>query len=341
MTEMKPAHETSGAESCGWPITLEEVLAAEKRIRPHLPPTPLRSYGPLNDALGMHVLVKHEHHQPTNAFKVRNGLSVITAMTPSERARGVVAASMGNYGLGLAWAGRRLGVGVTICVPTGVNSDKLTGIRDLGAELMVEGSDFDEATEIMERLVHDRGLYPAHGVNHPQVLAGAGTMTLEILEQATSMGVKLDAMVLGIGGGSQAVGAMTMLRGRGTEVRVHGVQAQGAPTIHDAWQRRKPCTGPPPQTFAEGLATRQTYPLTFDALCAGLAGFHLVDDTALADAMRLIWRTSHQFVEPAGAAGIAALSVLRRELAGQTVGVALTGANVDLATLRRVVDEAI
>ena len=324
-----------------WPITMEEVLAAEQRIRPHLAPTPLRAYGPLDDALGMRVLVKHEHHQPTNAFKVRNGLSVLTAMSDAERARGVVAASMGNYGLGLAWAGRRLGIGVTICVPEGVNRDKLTAIRALDAELVVEGNDFDEATLVMDRLVETRGLYPAHGVNHRQVLAGAATMTLESLEQAGEAGTTIDAMVLGIGGGSQAVGAMTVLRERAPDVLVYGVQAKGAPTIHDAWHRREPGTGPAPRTFAEGLATRQTYPLTFAALCAGLAGFRLADDAALASAMRLIWSTTHQCVEPAGAAGIAALCAMRRELAGNTVAVALTGSNVDLATLRRVLEQRI
>ncbi len=324
-----------------WPITMQDVVDAERRIRPFLPPTPLRGYGPLDDALGMRVLVKHEHHQPTNAFKVRNGVSVLTAMSLEDRARGVVAASMGNYGLGLAWAGRALGVGVTICVPQGVNPDKVAAIRALEAELVMEGDDFDAALLVMDDLVARRGLYPAHGVNHPQVPAGAATLTLETLEQAAAIDCTVDAMVIGVGGGSQAVGAMTVLRERAPDVAVYGVQAAGAPAMHDAWHRGVPGTGAPPDTFAEGLATGQTYALTFDALRSGLRDFRLADDPALAAAMRLIWSTTHQFVEPAAAAGIAALPALRSELEGRTVVVIFSGANVDMATLRRVVNEEI
>lgn len=324
-----------------WPITMASVLAAEQRIRPYLPPTPLRRYGLLDAALGMEVLVKHEHHQPTNAFKVRNGLSVITAMGADDRSRGVVAASMGNYGQGLAWAGRAMGVAVTICVPRGITQDKMDAIRDLGAELVVEGNDFDEALLVMDRFVEERGLYPAHGVNHREVPAGAATITLEVLEQAEALGCRPDAMVIGIGGGSQAVGAMTVLRERAPQVAVYGVQAAGAPAIHDAWHRGTPGTGANPETFAEGLATRQTYTLTFDALCAGLRDFSLVDDAALSDAMRLIWRTTHQCVEPAGAAGVAALRALRPVLIGRTVVVVFSGANVGMATLRRVVNKEV
>lgn len=324
-----------------WPITMASVLAAEQRIRPYLPPTPLRRYGLLDAALGMAVLVKHEHHQPTNAFKVRNGLSVMTAMDADERRRGVVAASMGNYGQGLAWAGRALGVAVTICVPCGITQDKMDAIRDLGAELVVEGNNFDEAQLVMDRFVEKRGLYPAHGVNHREAPAGAATITLEVLEQAEALGCRPDAMVLGIGGGSQAVGAMTVLRERAPQVAVYGVQAAGAPAIHDAWHRGTPGTGANPDTFAEGLATRQTYTLTFDALRSGLRDFCLVDDAALSDAMRLIWRTTHQCVEPSGAAGIAALRALQPMLSGRTVVVVFSGANMDMATLRRVVNKEV
>lgn len=321
-----------------WPISYDDVLAAERRIRPYMTATPLRSYAELDDALGMHVLVKHENHAPTNAFKVRNGLSVVTAMTEADRRRGVVGATMGNYGQGLAWAGRALGVTVTICVPHGVNPDKLAAMRGLGARIVTEGSDYDDAIAVMDRLVHDEGLYPAHGVNHPAVPAGAGTIMLEILEQAKAINELLDAMVIVIGGGSQAVGAMTVLRHRGRECPVFGVQAQGAATIHDAWHDRKPRIGPTPTTFAEGMATRQTYELTFDALCEGLAGFVLVSDAELAGAMRLLWQTTHNIAEPAGAGGIAALGKLGDRLRGKSVGVIISGANVDTTTLRQVLN---
>jgi threonine dehydratase len=324
-----------------WPISFDNVVTAEQRLRPYLVPTPLRSYAELDEAVGLHVLIKHENHQPTNAFKVRNGLSVVTAMTHEERARGVVAATMGNYGQGLAWAGRILGTPVTICVPHTVNPDKVAAMRGLGAELVVEGKDYDDANAVVERLVRDRGLYPAHGVNHPLVLAGAGTITLEILRQAEAADEVLDAMVIVVGGGSQAVGAMTVLRHHSLDIPVFAVQASGASTIHDAWHDRKPRVGDTPTTFAEGMATRQTYDLTFDALCDGLDDFVLVSDPEMAEAIRLLLRTTHNLVEPAGAGSIAALATLADRLGGRTVAVILSGANVDLDTLRCVLNRQI
>src|SRR5512144_3299292 len=123
-----------------WPITYDDVLAARERIRPHLPPTPLRSYAALDAAVGsdVRVFVKHENFQPTGAFKVRNGLSALAAMAPEVRGRGVVAATRGNHGLGIAWAGRRLGAPVTVCVPFGNNPEKNAAVRGLGARLVEE-----------------------------------------------------------------------------------------------------------------------------------------------------------------------------------------------------------
>src|SRR5689334_18547805 len=125
-----------------WPITIDDVRAARARIAPHLRPTPLRRYAPLDDALGAAVFVKHENHQPTNAFKVRNALAVMTALSDDERRRGVVAATRGNHGQGLAYAGALLGVPVTICVPRGNNPDKNAAIRGFGATLVEDGEDY-------------------------------------------------------------------------------------------------------------------------------------------------------------------------------------------------------
>ena len=324
-----------------WAFGMADVEAAARRIASFLEPTALHSYPLLDARLDAHVLVKHEHHQPTGAFKVRNALNVLVGLTEDQRGRGVVAASMGNYGAGLAWAGQRLGVPITICVPHGVNPDKLAAIEAFGAELVIAGRDFDESVEEQERLVRTRGLYEAHGANHPLVAPGAGTMTLEIVQQVESMEERLDAMIIGVGGGSQAVGAMTVLRERCPDAAVYAVQADGAPTAHNAWHRGEAAVGDAPTTFCEGLKTRQTYELTFPMLCAGLEDFVLVVDAELAAAMRLAWETTHNMLEPAGAAGIAALPKLGDRLRGKTVAVVFSGANVDMETLRRVMDGAL
>src|SRR3954466_13294602 len=191
------------------PITLDDVRAARERLAPYLTATPLRTHPPLDAAVpGLSLFVKHENVQPTGSFKVRNGLATVTALGAPERAAGVVGATTGNHGLGLAYAGRQLGVPVTICVPRGNNPEKNAALRAWGARVIEEGADYDDAVAIAQRLVHDEGRTLAHSTNNPNVLAGAGTMSLEILEQAPD----LDAVIIAIGGGSQAVGAITVAR---------------------------------------------------------------------------------------------------------------------------------
>jgi threonine dehydratase len=317
-----------------WPIQFTDVLAARERLRPFLHPTPLRSYPALDAAVGsgVRILVKHENHQPTNAFKVRNGVALLTDLSADERRRGVVAASRGNHGLGLAWAGSRLGIPVTVCVPHGNNPEKNEALRGLGATLIEAGRDYDESVTVAARLALDRGLFLAHSTNEPRVLAGAATMALEMLEEAPD----LEALVLGVGGGSQAVGAMTAVRGLGRQVDVYGVQAERAAAIHDSWHAGRPLARATADTFADGLATRNVYELTFDALREGLRDFVAIPEGELAEAVRILLATTHNLVEGAGAAGLAGLLRLRGRLGGRTVGIVLSGANIDRPTLRRI-----
>jgi len=322
-----------------WPLAFEDVMAARERIRPYLPPTPLRAYPTLDEAVGagIRVRVKHENFQPTGAFKVRNAMAALTLLRPDEAGRGVVAASRGNHGLGLAWAGQRLGISVTVCVPLGNNPEKNAALRGLGAILVEEGHDYDESVVAAERLVSERGLVLVHSTNDPRVVAGAGTLALEMLEEAP----ELDALVLSVGGGSQAVGSLTVARTRKPGLAVYAVQAANASAIHDGWHAGRPLTKASANTFADGLATRNTYPLTFEALREGLAGFVAVSEWDLADALRVLLSTTHSLVEGAGAAGLAGLRVLRETLAGKIVGIVLSGANIDRETLRRVLNTQI
>ena len=314
------------------PITIDDITAARERIAPYLSVTPLRHYAVLDEETGARVLVKHENHMPTNAFKARNTLSFMTALPPEQRARGVVAATRGNHGAGLAYAGQQLGVPVVICVPVGNNPEKNAAIRGYGAELVEAGRDYDESVTFAEKLVVERGLVIAHSTNDRDVIAGAGTLSVEICEQAE----KLDAIVVAVGGGSQAVGAIVAARALRPNVAVYGVQAANASAIHDSWHAKQRLTTPRADTFADGLATRSTYDFTWEALRDGLAGFVSVSEAEIAAAIRLMMRATHNLAEGAGAAGLAGLMKLR-ELAGKTVAIILSGSNIDAATLRRVV----
>ncbi|HUJ26214.1 MAG TPA: threonine/serine dehydratase [Myxococcales bacterium] len=318
-----------------WPVTIADVLQARKRIREVLPKTPLRRYPALDEAVGygIKVWVKHENHQPGQTFKARNALAALSALSDEERRRGVIGATRGNHGQALAWAGQILKVPVVVCIPRGNNPEKNEAMRGFGAEVVEEGDDYDAAVQTAERLVRERGLTLVHSTNNRNVIAGAGTMALEMIEQQPA----LDAMALAVGGGSQAVGALTVVRAMRPGLLVYGVQAEGAAAIHDSWHAGKPLLGASrAHTFADGLATRNTYEMTFAALREGLAGFVKVSDAAIAEAIRLLLRTTHNLAEGAGAAGLAGLFALRDSLAGKAVGICLSGANIDQETLRRV-----
>ena len=310
------------------------MLNARRRIEPYLTPTPLRNYRELDTIVGrdIHVLVKHENHQPTNAFKIRNAMSALTALTPEQRSRGIVAATRGNHGLGLAFAGEALAIAATIVVPIGNNPDKNSGMRALGANLIEHGEDYDEAVAESERLSRQKGLTLIHSTNNLNVLAGAATITLEVLEQTG----KLDAIVLAVGGGSQAVGAIAVLAARRPDVAVYAVQSEGAPGGFESWKAKRHVPRIPPSTIADGIATGSSYALTFPALLEGLTDFVLVSEHAIIDATRTMMRCTHNLVEPAGAVGLAGVLELRDELAGKTVCVVLTGGNIDEATLKRI-----
>lgn len=315
------------------PITFADILAARERLRPFIDPSPLRSYALLDEAVGngISVLVKHENLMPTGAFKVRNGLNAVLCLDEASRRRGVVGASTGNHGQGLAFAGARANVSVTICVPRGNNPDKNAAIRGFGARLVEEGEDYAAAVAVADRLSSE-GLTLIHSTENASVVAGAGTISLEILEQDPGV----DTLIVAIGGGSQAVGALAASRGLGRALDVIGVQAEGASAAHDSWRARRRITHERAATFAEGVATRTTYDLTFPALAEGLKDFITVTDAEIAAAMRLALAATHTLVEGAGAVGLAGLCKLAPSLSGRRVAVIFSGANVDQATLKRV-----
>ena len=314
------------------PITFDDVLVAESRLRPHLPPTPLRHYDQLDELVGhgIRVQVKHENHQPTQSFKIRNGLNAILGRTVEQRGRGMIGASTGNHGQGIAYGGRLTGTPVTICVPLGNNPGKNAAIRALGAELIEVGETYDATVRECQRIGAERGLVLAHSTNDPLVVAGAGTMTLEIVQQEP----ELDALVIALGGGSQSVGALTVAAALKPSLRIYAVGATGAAAQFESWKRGEKLVNQPINTFAEGIATGSAYDLTFDALRAGLAGFVTVSEDEIYAAIRDLIRITHNLPEGAGAAGLAGLRRLAPELAGKRVGIVMCGGNLSERDLK-------
>src|SRR5207253_2430511 len=180
--------------------TFTDVLDAARQIRGYLQPTPLRHYPALGRLVGAEIHVKHENYNPTGAFKVRGGINLISRLTEDERGRGVIAASTGNHGQSVAYAARLFGVQATICAPVGANRLKVESMRDLGAEVILHGEDYDAAREHCEELARANGHRYIHSANEPVMIAGVGTATLEALEARSD----LDVLLVPVGGGSGA-----------------------------------------------------------------------------------------------------------------------------------------
>ena len=308
--------------------TFDDVLAARERIAPHLSRTPLRSYPALSRHVGVDVVVKHENHLPTGAFKVRGGLNLIGALAPELADTGVIAASTGNHGQSVALGARVHGVRAVICMPENPNPAKLEAIRDLGAEVVLAGADFDDAREHCEALAKQHGYRYIHSGDEPLLIAGVATGHLEICEDDPAV----DAVIVPVGGGSGAAGACIVAEGMPRELRVIGVQAAAAPAAYRSWRERRSVTDAC-TTMAEGLATRTPFELPQRILRRRLDDFVLVDEDELAAATLLMIDKTRNLIEPAGAASLAAALKLAEELRGRRVALVASGGNITLPQL--------
>jgi threonine dehydratase len=309
--------------------TIADVLAARRRIEPHLARTAFRRYPALSDDVGAEVWVKHENHNPTAAFKVRGGLNLVAQLDPDERARGLITASTGNHGQSIAYAARLHGVAATICVPEGANTLKVDAIRAMGAAIVIHGRDFDEAREECEQLAVRDGMRYVHSGDEPHLIAGVGTATLEMLEDEPG----LDAIVVPVGGGSGAAGACVVAKALRPSIAVIGVQSDAAPAAHRSWVAGA-LLEDRMETFAEGLATRTAFALPQQIMRRHLDDFVLVSEADLRSATTRMIAATSNLIEPAGAAALAGALALRDRLAGKRVALIASGGNVSLDQLR-------
>jgi len=310
--------------------TLADVQEARRRIAPHLQPTPLYHNGALSELVGTEVFVKHENHLPIGAFKVRGGVNLVSQLGEDERRSGVVTASTGNHGQSIAFAAGRFGVRAIVCVPEGANPVKLAAMKRLGAELVIQGRDFDEAREHCEALAREQGYRYIHSGNEPHLIAGVGTATLELLETEPD----IDVVIVPVGGGSGAAGACIAGKGTRPELEVIGVQSSAAPAAYRSWKARE-LLEDRMETRAEGLATRVAFELPQRIMWEHLDDFVLVDEDELDRAVLLMIEGTRNLVEPAGASPLAAALRLRDRLAGKKVALILSGGNISPDQLRR------
>jgi threonine dehydratase len=310
--------------------TLADIRAARAGISRFLRPTPLLPHPLLAAELGCDVFVKHENHNPTGAFKVRGGLNLIGDLAARGHHAGVITASTGNHGQSIAYASQRFGIPCTIVVPVGNNPEKNAAMRALGARVIERGKDFDEAREAVERMAEEGKLRYVHSANEPLLIAGVGTYALEIFEELPDP----DLILVPIGGGSGACGNLIVRRELHKKTRIVGVQAEQADAVARSWRGPERVVGASADTFAEGLATRVTFDLTFGILKRELDDVITLSEEELAEGVRQALRTTHNLAEGAGAAAIAAAGKMREPLRGKKVVCVMSGGNLDVARLR-------
>ena len=312
-------------------ITLDDIRSAQEIAYRTLQKTPLLRHPLLEVETGLDIRVKHENHNPTGAFKVRGGLNLIARLGAEDR-RGVITATTGNHGQSIALACQREQVPCTIVVPVGNNPEKNAAMRALGATVLEVGRDFDEAREHVERLRRENGLRYVHSANEPDLIAGVATYALEIFEEAPDV----DVILVPIGGGSGACGCCLVRTLTGSRAKVIGVQAAGADAFTRSWRTGTRVVGEQAATFAEGMATRVTFDLTFAILRELLDDIVTLTEDELMDGVGLALRATHNLAEGAGAASLAAAVKLRESLLGKKVVCVMSGGNIDQVTLRRI-----
>lgn len=327
------------------PLTFADILAAREFIKPYLPKTPLVRIASISEELGCDYYAKLENLQPVGAFKVRGGVNLVGNARAADSIDPVhpggselveqgtsdggkttlITASTGNHGQSIAYAGRLFGTRVIIYAPAeNVNESKMQAMRGLGAEVRHYGRDFDEARVECERVAREHGFRYVHSANEPQLIAGVGTMGLEIFEELPDV----DVIIAPAGGGSCASGNCIVAQHLNPDVRVIAVQSEAAPAMWHAWRNHSLEPYPTMKTEHEGLATRVPFEMTNKILWELLSDFVLVTDEQINAAIRLLAQHAKQVVEGAGAASFAAAMTLRDELRGKKVVGVLSGGNI-------------
>jgi threonine dehydratase len=316
------------------PPTFKDIVAAGEFISPYLPKTPLVRIAKISEELGCDYYAKLENLQPVGAFKVRGGVNLVghfrTASGndrishPGEQTT-LITASTGNHGQSIAYAGRLFNMRVIIYAPSeNINESKIQAMRHLGAEVRLHGRDFDEARLECERVARDEGFRYVHSANEPRLIAGVGTIGLEIFEDLPDV----DVIIAPAGGGSCASGNCIVANQLNTKVRVVAVQSEAAPAMWHAWRNRTLDPYPTMRTEHEGLATRVPFEMTNKILWELLDDFVLVTDEEINEAIRLLARDAKQVAEGAGAASLAAAIKLRDRLRNKKVVGIVSGGNI-------------
>jgi threonine dehydratase len=320
------------------PVTLAAIRAARRRIADGVVATPCPESIPLSDITGSRIFCKLDNLQRTGSFKERGARNALLRLSPSRKKSGVIAASAGNHALGLAYHGQLLGIPVTVVMPDYAPLIKVSTCRGLGARVVIAGRDFAEARARADALVETEGLTYIHGFDHPDIIAGQGTMALEIMEQVK----KADAIVCPIGGAGLAAGIAVAVKALRPRIKVIGVESMATASFTAALKARHPVTIPRRATLADGLAVLRVGDNAFGLARERLDRVVRVSEDWIALAILRMIELEKIVVEGAAAAPLAALMAgLLPELRGKNVVLTICGGNIDPAVLSRVIEKGL
>ena len=310
-------------------VTLQMIQEAQESLKGIARKTPLENA----NRLGENIYIKSENLQLTGAFKIRGAYNKIRSLTPEEASHGVIACSAGNHAQGIALSATKLGIKSVICMPEGAPISKVEATRNYGAEVVLVPGVYDDAAREAERLSKEHGYTFAHPFNDPYVIAGQGTIGLEILEQLPD----LDAVIVPVGGGGLISGVAFAIKSLRPEVKVYGVQAEGAPSMYRSLHEHKYQTVKAASTFADGIQVKTPGELTYQLCEQYVDDVVTVTEDETAAAILSLMENQKLVAEGAGAVPVAAALFHKLPIEGKKVVCVISGGNIDVNILSRVI----
>ncbi len=318
-------------------IKLSDIEKARNFLKTLIKPTPLLHNQWLSKYLGFECYLKLENMLPVGSFKLRGAAYKISQLSSVERKRGVICASAGNHAQGVAWASNKLGVKATIVMPLGASLVKIQNTRAFGAEVILHGNSYDDAFSEAIRLAKKNKKTYVHAFEDEDVVAGQGTVGLEILDQLP----EVDAIIASIGGGGLLSGIAVAIKNLKPSVELYGCQAEGAPSMYQSFKQNKPITLEHIETFADGIAVRSAKPSMIKLLKPHLKSIVLANDEEIAQAMLTLLEKAKIVAEASAAISLVAAEKLKKKLKGKKVVIVICGGNVDVNVIGRVIDRGL
>ena len=318
-------------------LDLKDIQAAQDVVRSQVRHTPVKRSSSLSQQTGADFWLKLENFQRTGSFKVRGALNRIHHLTPAERKAGVVCASAGNHAQGVAYAASQAGVKSTIFMPEDAPLAKLVATKGYGADVKLAGRDYQEAFEAAQAFQKSSGAVFVHAFDDPLVMAGQGTIGLELMQDIP----RLDTVLVPIGGGGLVCGIAAAVKGINPKVRVIGVQAEGADTIAASLKKGKPIVLDAVSTMADGIAVRKTGQLTYPLIQELVDEVVTVSENEIAAAILFLLERSKTVVEGAGAVTLAAAMHRKVDLKGRVACALVSGGNIDMTLVSRIIQRGL